>query len=93
VCASRSTFAHAEVATNTRDARTTYNEGKNNFMLYWLTNSATSVARLYWENGGRSATSAAAQMTNEISVPVAITVFPEEVYRPRRHGPGAPFAT
>jgi pimeloyl-ACP methyl ester carboxylesterase len=53
----------------------------DNFTLYWLTNSATSSARLYWENGGRSATSAAAQKTAEISVPVAVTVFPEEVYR------------
>jgi pimeloyl-ACP methyl ester carboxylesterase len=53
----------------------------DNFTLYWLTNSATSAARLYWENGGRSVTSAAAQKTAEISVPVAVTVFPEEVYR------------
>jgi pimeloyl-ACP methyl ester carboxylesterase len=53
----------------------------DDFTLYWLTNSATSAARLYWENGGRGATSAAAQKTAEISLPVAITVFPEEVYR------------
>ncbi len=43
--------------------------------------SATSSARLYWENGGRGAVVAAAQKTAEISVPVAITVFPEEIYR------------
>ena len=49
--------------------------------LYWLTNSATSAARLYWESGGRSVTLAAAQRTSEISLPVAITVFPGEVYR------------
>jgi pimeloyl-ACP methyl ester carboxylesterase len=49
--------------------------------LYWLTNSATSSARLYWESGGRSPTLAAAQKTSEISLPVAITVFPEEIYR------------
>jgi pimeloyl-ACP methyl ester carboxylesterase len=53
----------------------------DNITLYWLTNSATSSARLYWENGGRNVTSAAAQKTAEISLPVAITVFPEEVYR------------
>ena len=53
----------------------------DNFSLYWLTNSAVSAARIYWENGGRSATSAGAQMTDRISVPVAVTVFPEEVYR------------
>jgi pimeloyl-ACP methyl ester carboxylesterase len=51
--------------------------------LYWLTNSATSAGRLYWENGARgSVISAAAQKTSEISLPVAITVFPEDVYRP-----------
>jgi pimeloyl-ACP methyl ester carboxylesterase len=51
--------------------------------LYWLTNSATSSARLYWENGGRgSVIVAAAQKTADISLPVAITVFPEDVYRP-----------
>jgi len=51
--------------------------------LYWLTNSAASAARLYFENGARgSVISAAAQKTSEISLPVAITVFPEDVYRP-----------
>ena len=50
--------------------------------LYWLTNSATSAGRLYWENGARgSVIGAAAQKTAEISLPVAITVFPEDVYR------------
>jgi pimeloyl-ACP methyl ester carboxylesterase len=49
--------------------------------LYWLTNSATSAARLYWETSGQSVLLAAAQMTGEISLPVAITVFPNEVYR------------
>jgi pimeloyl-ACP methyl ester carboxylesterase len=49
--------------------------------LYWLTNSGTSAARLYWENAGRGVTIAAAQKTAEISLPVAITVFPDEVYR------------
>jgi pimeloyl-ACP methyl ester carboxylesterase len=51
--------------------------------LYWLTNSAASSARLYWENGARgSVIAAAAQKTSEIALPVAITVFPEDVYRP-----------
>jgi pimeloyl-ACP methyl ester carboxylesterase len=50
--------------------------------LCWLTNSATSAGRLYWENGARgSVISAGAQKTAEISLPVAITVFPEDVYR------------
>jgi pimeloyl-ACP methyl ester carboxylesterase len=55
----------------------------DNITLYWLTNTATSSARLYWENGARgSVIVAAAQKTHEISLPVAITVFPEDVYRP-----------
>src|SRR3712207_3940938 len=49
--------------------------------LYWLTNSAASSARLYWETSGQSVLLAAAQKTAEISLPVAVTVFPEEVYR------------
>jgi pimeloyl-ACP methyl ester carboxylesterase len=50
--------------------------------LYWLTDTATSAGRIYWENGGRNVLSAAAQKTAEISLPVAITVFSEDVYRP-----------
>ena len=53
----------------------------DNFTLYWLTNTAASSARIYWENRGRDLLSAAAQKTDEISVPVAITVFPDEVFR------------
>lgn len=54
----------------------------DNITLYWLTNTATSAARLYWENGARgSVIVAAAQKTAEISLPVAITVFPDDVYR------------
>lgn len=49
--------------------------------LYWLTRSATSSARLYWENGARNPISAAAQKTAEILLPVAVTVFPDESYR------------
>src|SRR5216683_789876 len=55
----------------------------DNITLYWLTNTAASSARLYWENGARgSVIVAAAQRTAEIALPVAITVFPEDVYRP-----------
>ena len=59
--------------------------GRDEFLddvtLYWLTNTATSAARLYWETMGQSVLLSAAQKTAEISLPVAITVFPEEVYR------------
>jgi pimeloyl-ACP methyl ester carboxylesterase len=59
----------------------TKDEMLDDITLYWLTNSATSSARLYWANGARSPTVAAAQKTAEISLPVAITVFPDEIYR------------
>ena len=49
--------------------------------LYWLTNTATSSARIYWETAGQSVILSSAQKTSEISLPVAITVFPQEVYR------------
>src|SRR5262245_55808672 len=49
--------------------------------LYWLTNTATSAGRLYWEYSGRAVTSAAAEKTDQIALPVAITVFPKENYR------------
>jgi pimeloyl-ACP methyl ester carboxylesterase len=59
----------------------TRDEVLDDLTLYWLSNSATSSARIYWENRGRDLIFASAQKTSEISVPVAITVFPEEVYR------------
>jgi pimeloyl-ACP methyl ester carboxylesterase len=59
----------------------TRDEVLDNFTLYWLTNSSTSAARLYWENRDQNLVSAASQKTDQISIPVAITVFPEEVYR------------
>ena len=54
----------------------------NDITLYWLTNTSASAGRLYWENVGRNPTQSAAWKTTEISLPVAITVFPEDVYRP-----------
>ena len=48
--------------------------------LYWFTNSGASSSRFYWENNNNNF-SAAAQMTTQIKVPVAITVFPHEIYR------------
>lgn len=53
----------------------------DNITLYWLTNTATSAARIYWETAGQSIVISAPQKTSEISLPVAITVFPGEVYR------------
>ncbi len=63
------------------DQSPTKDEVLDDFTLYWLTNTATSSGRLYWENRGAGPTSATAMKTAEISLPVAITVFPEDVYR------------
>jgi pimeloyl-ACP methyl ester carboxylesterase len=60
----------------------TKDEVLDDITLYWLTNTAASSGRLYWENRGASPTSATAMKTAEISVPVGITVFPDDVYRP-----------
>jgi pimeloyl-ACP methyl ester carboxylesterase len=49
--------------------------------LYWLTNTATSSGRIYWEYGGRSPVFAGVEKTSEISLPVAVTVFPGENYQ------------
>jgi pimeloyl-ACP methyl ester carboxylesterase len=53
----------------------------DNFSLYWLTNTAASSSRIYWENRSGNLLSAADQKSADISVPVAITVFPDEVFR------------
>ncbi len=54
----------------------------DNITLYWVTNTAASSGRLYWENKGKNALSSAAWKTTEISLPVATTVFGEDAFRP-----------
>jgi len=46
-----------------------------------LTNTAASAGQIYWENHGVQPTSAAGLKSAEVSVPVGITVFPDDVYR------------
>lgn len=50
----------------------------DNITLYWLTNTGPSSGRIYWEN-----VKAGAKLT-AVKVPVAVSVFPGEVYRPPR---------
>jgi pimeloyl-ACP methyl ester carboxylesterase len=50
----------------------------DNMTLYWLTNTGISVARLYWENK-RDFFDA-----KDISIPFAISVFPDELYQAPR---------
>jgi pimeloyl-ACP methyl ester carboxylesterase len=46
----------------------------DNITLYWLTNTAVSSARLYWEN------KLAFFDFKNIAIPVAVSIFPEEIY-------------
>ena len=46
----------------------------DNITLYWLTNTAVSSARLYWEN------KLAFFAPKGIIIPVAVSVFPDEIY-------------
>ena len=60
----------------------------DNITLYWLTNTATSSARLYWENARTIvAAIASGEKPPELSLPVAFTVFPGEIFQaPRELG-------
>src|SRR3712207_5629650 len=53
----------------------------NDFTLYWLTNRGADAARDNRKAAAQDVTVAPDQKTAEISLPVAVTVFPEEVYR------------
>ncbi len=58
----------------------------DNITLYWLTNTATSSARLYWENAQSiNEAIASGQKPPELSLPVAFTVFPGEIFQAPRH--------
>jgi pimeloyl-ACP methyl ester carboxylesterase len=46
----------------------------DNITLYWLTNTAVSSARLYWEN------KLIFFDPKKVSIPVAVSVFPDELY-------------
>ena len=58
----------------------TKDEILDDITLYWLTNTATSSAQLYWENNNNNF-NAVEQKTLDISVAVAVTVFPGEIYQ------------
>jgi pimeloyl-ACP methyl ester carboxylesterase len=50
----------------------------NNITLYWLTGTAVSSARLYWEN------KLAFFDIKHITIPVAVSAFPDEIYQAPR---------
>jgi pimeloyl-ACP methyl ester carboxylesterase len=51
----------------------------DNVMLYWVTASAASSARLYWESFGPKRRTA-----HKVTVPTGVAVFPEEIVTPVR---------
>jgi pimeloyl-ACP methyl ester carboxylesterase len=50
----------------------------DNITLYWLTDTGVSASRLYWEN------KAGFFEAKDISIPFAISVFPDELYQAPR---------
>jgi pimeloyl-ACP methyl ester carboxylesterase len=59
----------------------TRDELLDDISLYWLTNTSASSARIYWENSPSSFSG------GRLDLPVAVTVFPKEIYRaPRSWG-------
>jgi pimeloyl-ACP methyl ester carboxylesterase len=55
----------------------------DNITLYWLTGTGASAARLYWE-GGQAAARAAGHAPAQVTLPVAFTMFPGEIFRAPR---------
>jgi pimeloyl-ACP methyl ester carboxylesterase len=57
----------------------TRDELLDNVMIYWVTNSATSSARLYWESFRFFG------VPGKVEVPTGIARFPKEIMRPPRN--------
>jgi pimeloyl-ACP methyl ester carboxylesterase len=60
------------------DSDLTKDDILDNITLYWLTNTGVSAARLYWEN------KADFFDAKPITIPFAISVFPDELYQAPR---------
>jgi pimeloyl-ACP methyl ester carboxylesterase len=59
----------------------TRDELLDNVMLYWLTRTATSSARIYWESFGRGS-------RTTVTVPAGFAVYPKEIVPPVREWVG-----
>jgi hypothetical protein len=51
----------------------------DNITLYWLTNTAVSSARLYWD-ASQTATKGFFDVKGVVAVPFAVSAFPDEIY-------------
>jgi pimeloyl-ACP methyl ester carboxylesterase len=49
----------------------------DNVMMYWVTGTGASAARLYWEAFSR-------RPAGKIEVPTGVSIFPKEIFRPSR---------
>ncbi len=56
----------------------TRDEMLDNVMFYWLTNSAASSGRLYWESFGKGG------RRDPVEIPVGCSIFPKEIFRASR---------
>ena len=70
--------AKALERTESETGELTRDEVLDNITLYWLTNTAVSASRLYWEYKGGFFNA------KGVNIPVAVTVFPSEQYRAPR---------
>jgi pimeloyl-ACP methyl ester carboxylesterase len=68
----------AQAMQGQQDGDLTRDDLLDNVTLYWLTNTGVSAARLYWEN------KADFFNAKNISIPFAISVFPDELYQAPR---------
>jgi pimeloyl-ACP methyl ester carboxylesterase len=68
----------AQVLEGTLPSDLTRDDLLDNITLYWLTNTGVSAARLYWENKADFFDAKA------ITIPFAISVFPDELYQAPR---------
>jgi pimeloyl-ACP methyl ester carboxylesterase len=67
-----------QVLQGTLDSALTRDDLLDNITLYWLTNTGISTARLYWENKAQFFDA------KPITIPYAISVFPDELYQAPR---------
>jgi pimeloyl-ACP methyl ester carboxylesterase len=67
-----------KVLDGTYESALTRDDLLDNITLYWLTNTGISAARLYWEN------KADFFDAKPITIPFAISVFPDELYQAPR---------
>jgi pimeloyl-ACP methyl ester carboxylesterase len=68
----------SKVLDGSLDSELTRDDLLDNITLYWLTNTGVSAARLYWEN------KADFFDAKDITIPFAISVFPDELYQAPR---------